>query len=452
MGYLPDSFHYYIETALVALLVWVVIRNRSKRQQEKLSKKLTERQKDELIADWHPEPLVPETPQDHPVLNPKYADGKMTKEVTIDGETYLNMASTNFLSFIGVKRIEERAKQTIFKYGVGSCGPRGFYGTVDVHLDLEKELAKFMGCEEAVLYSYGFATVSSAIPAYAKKGDVIFVDEGVNFAIQKGLQASRSRVEYFKHNDMEDLERLLLEQEQRDKKDPKKAKSVRRFIVVEGLYVNHADLCPLPKIIEFKWRYKVRVFIDESWSFGVIGKTGRAQKRVQIHRHNIRRLNRRQILVILKPSTRKVPSALRRTSDILEKLSFSGFGGKVLSAQYVFSETLRTRSFSLGVILKHMDGLIELRRYQPLDDPIGVPIVEFTESPTGQNELMWDVDQREPRRVLLDFWLHLTAKLNPDEVETLGERLVMAVLDLGELLGDGLPVGQVAAGKLTYSG
>ncbi|CCD65324.1 Serine palmitoyltransferase 1 [Caenorhabditis elegans] len=251
------------------------MRNRSKRQQEKLSKKLTERQKDELIADWTPEPLVPETPQDHPVLNPKYADGKMTKDVSIDGEKYLNMASTNFLSFIGVKRIEDRAKQTIFKYGVGSCGPRGFYGTVDVHLDLEKELAKFMGCEEAVLYSYGFATVSSAIPAYAKKGDVIFVDEGVNFAIQKGLQASRSRVEYFKHNDMEHLERLLLEQEQRDKKDPKKAKSVRRFIVVEGLYVNYADLCPLPKIIEFKWRFKVRVFIDESWSFGVIGKTGR---------------------------------------------------------------------------------------------------------------------------------------------------------------------------------
>uniref|UniRef100_A0A8R1DYV2 Serine palmitoyltransferase 1 n=1 Tax=Caenorhabditis japonica TaxID=281687 RepID=A0A8R1DYV2_CAEJA len=217
-SYLPDSFHYYIETLLVAVLIYVIIRNRQKRQQEKLSKKLTERQKDELIAEWKPEPLVPETPQDHPVLNPKYADGKMTKEVSIEGEKYLNMASTNFLSFIGMKRIEERAKQTIFKYGVGSCGPRGFYGTVDVHLDLEKELAKFMGCEEAVLYSYGFATVSSAIPAYAKKGDVIFVDEGVNFAIQKGLQASRSRVEYFKHNDMDHLERLLQEQEERDKK------------------------------------------------------------------------------------------------------------------------------------------------------------------------------------------------------------------------------------------
>lgn len=70
------------------------------------------------------------------------------------------------------------AKQTILKYGVGSCGPRGFYGTVDVHLDLEKQLAEFLGCEEAVLYSYAFATVASAIPAYAKLGDVIFVDKG----------------------------------------------------------------------------------------------------------------------------------------------------------------------------------------------------------------------------------------------------------------------------------
>ncbi|RCN28261.1 hypothetical protein ANCCAN_25996 [Ancylostoma caninum] len=149
-----------------------------------------------------------------------------------------------------------------------------------------------MGCEEAVLYSYGFATVASAIPAYAKKGDIIFVDKGVNFAIQKGLQASRSRVEWFDHNDMEDLERLLKEQDIRDKKDPKKAKSTRRFIIVEGLYANTADLCPLPRIMELKWKYKnlyrctliapflypsikVRVFIDESWSFGVIGDTGR---------------------------------------------------------------------------------------------------------------------------------------------------------------------------------
>ena len=74
--------------------------------------------------------------------------------------------------------IKEVAKQTIIKYGVGSCGPRGFYGTVDVHLQLEKELAQYIGCEEAVLYSYGFATIASAIPAYAKRGDILYVDKG----------------------------------------------------------------------------------------------------------------------------------------------------------------------------------------------------------------------------------------------------------------------------------
>jgi serine palmitoyltransferase len=77
--------------------------------------------------------------------------------------------------------IQEVAKATIFKYGVGSCGPRGFYGTVDVHLDLERDLAEFLNCEEAVLYSFGFPTIASAIPAYAKRGDIIFVDKGKEF-------------------------------------------------------------------------------------------------------------------------------------------------------------------------------------------------------------------------------------------------------------------------------
>lgn len=86
-----------------------------------------------------------------------------------------------------------------------------------MHLDLEKRLAQFMRCEEAVLYSYGFPTIASAIPAYAKRGDVVFCDKGVNFAIQKGLEASRARVEFFKHNDVEDLERLLKLQQEKDR-------------------------------------------------------------------------------------------------------------------------------------------------------------------------------------------------------------------------------------------
>lgn len=101
---------------------------------------------------------------------------------------------------------------------MGSCGPRGFYGTIDVHLELEGRLAKFLGAEEAILYSYGFSTVASAIPAYSKRGDILYMDEAAAFPIQKGAVASRSRVIFFKHNDMADLEAKLKLQQAEDAK------------------------------------------------------------------------------------------------------------------------------------------------------------------------------------------------------------------------------------------
>lgn len=142
-------------------------------------------------------------------------------------------------------------------------------------MELEQRLAKYFNVEEGIIYSYGFSTVASAIPAYSKRGDIIFADEGVHFAIQKGIVASRSDVRYFKHNDIEDLERLLKEQEDADRKNPKKAKVTRKFLVIEGLYMNYGDLCPLPKMVELKYKYKYRIFLDESVSFATIGKTGR---------------------------------------------------------------------------------------------------------------------------------------------------------------------------------
>ncbi|CAG2193535.1 SPT [Mytilus edulis] len=239
---------------------------------------LTEKEKAELIEEWQPDPLVPDVDENHPLLQAmekNIISGKPDKYVMINNKSSLNMATLNFLGMAGNAEVEAAAIKTLKKYGVGSCGPRGFYGTMDVHLELEEKFAKFMYCEEAALYSYGFATIASAIPAYSKRGDVIFVDEGVCFSIQKGLVASRSRIKWFKHNDMEDLERLLLIQQDEDKKNPKKAKVTRRFVVVEGLYFNHGDICPLPKIVELKWKYKLRLFMEESFSLGVLGANGR---------------------------------------------------------------------------------------------------------------------------------------------------------------------------------
>ncbi|KAI6196773.1 Aminotran-1-2 domain-containing protein [Aphelenchoides besseyi] len=267
-----SSYTTYVLSALFfTLAIYQFVFHRSKSR----TNQLTEEEEDEIISQWVPEPLVPSNNSSDSMEVARKVEGKMGTFLTIEGKKYANLATSNFLCFVGNERIEKAAKETIFKYGVGSCGPRGFYGTVDVHLDLEKQIAEFMGCEEAVLYSYGFATIASGIPAYAKRGDIIYADKECNFAIQKGLQASRSRIEWFEHNNMEDLERLLELQAKEDKKNPKKAATIRKFIVVEGVYAKSADLCPLPQLLELKWKYKVRIFIDESYSFGVLGKTGR---------------------------------------------------------------------------------------------------------------------------------------------------------------------------------
>jgi len=266
-------FHFILE---VLLVLWIVRLLTGKSYNPKETKlELTKEEEEKLIADWEPEPLVPaDSKIPEYVTKPRLVKGKPSYRININGNDCLNLCTMNFLGFVGNEEVEKAAIKTLRNYGVGSCGPRGFYGTVDVHLDLEKKIAEYLGTEEAILYSYGFSTISSAIPAYSKRTDVIFCDKGVNFAIQKGISASRSKVYWFDHNDMEDLERKMKEQQEKDKKNPKKAVVTRRFLVIEGLYINTGDIAPLPKIIELKNKYKVRVFIDESYSFGVLGKRG----------------------------------------------------------------------------------------------------------------------------------------------------------------------------------
>lgn len=89
-------------------------------------------------------------------------------------ENTLNVGATSFLSLDKEESIMNGALKALDKYGVGSCGPRGFYGTIDVHLDLEERLAKFLEVDETCVYSYGFSTIASAIPSYAKRGDIVF--------------------------------------------------------------------------------------------------------------------------------------------------------------------------------------------------------------------------------------------------------------------------------------
>ncbi|KAE8670503.1 Long chain base biosynthesis protein 1a [Hibiscus syriacus] len=111
----------------------------------------------------------------------------------------------------------------------------------------------------------------SAIPCFCKKGDIIVVDEGVHWGIQNGLYLSRSTIVYFKHNDMESLEKTL----EKITSENRRAKKLRRYIVVEAVYQNSGQITPLDKIVKLKEKYRFRVLLDETNSFGVLGRTGR---------------------------------------------------------------------------------------------------------------------------------------------------------------------------------
>lgn len=245
------------------------------RKPQKEEKPLSEKEINQLIDEFEPEPLFPKLDERRAALGKKVPTitGANGTHVVIDGKTALSFTRTNFLGMITNPQVDEAANKALYKYGTGSCGPRGFYGTIDVHLDLEKRIKEFMDSEDCLIYAYGFATVSSSIPAFASRGDLLIVDKGVNYAVQTGVKISRAEVMWFEHNDVNDLERILQKVQQIDQKTGRKI--TRRYIVIEGLYHNYGDFAPLPKIVELKDKYKYRLIMDDSYAIGAVGNTGR---------------------------------------------------------------------------------------------------------------------------------------------------------------------------------
>ena len=194
-----------------------------------------------------------------------------TKIKDTQGNSYTNFSSFDVLGLQGSKPLIENAKKILREYGVGTCGPRGFYGTLDIHLKLEEEIASFLGTQAAIIYSQAFSTVSSAIPAFSKRGDVIVADESVNIAIKTGIELSRSKIFYFKHNDPKDLQRILAKVELLQAGKP----LYRKFLITEGIFYQDCSICPLEELISLKKQYKYRLFVDETLSFGSLGANGR---------------------------------------------------------------------------------------------------------------------------------------------------------------------------------
>ncbi|KFH45747.1 Serine palmitoyltransferase-like protein [Hapsidospora chrysogenum ATCC 11550] len=243
--------------------------------------KLREDEIDELIDEWVPEPLVSEQTQAEMIDTervPVIVGPTGPKSKLANGRTVTNLASYNFYNFNANEQIKEKAVQTLRTYGVGPCGPPQFYGTQDVHVKAETDIATYLGTESCIVYAQAFSTISSVIPSFCKRGDVIVADRAVNYSIRKGIEASRSNVKWFDHGDMDDLEKVM---KGVVKEQAKARRLTRRFIVTEGLFETVGDSADLPRLIELKERYKFRIILDETWSFGVLGRTGRGLTEAQ---------------------------------------------------------------------------------------------------------------------------------------------------------------------------
>ncbi|GAA6011963.1 hypothetical protein JCM11491_000119 [Sporobolomyces phaffii] len=287
-----------LRTVLEILLVFFIVRTylmaRTKGESSgKNFVKFSEKEIDELVSEWQPEPLLPpnqETPLHPPILvgatgprprvifpQPGQDPHDPLEPLSLDqpGKSVLNLASANFAGLAGNEAIKEKAIGCLRRYGVGSCGPAGFYGTFDVHLELERDIAQFLRVPAAINYAQGFSAISSVIPAFCKRGDIVVADRGCNFAIQKGIQISRVNVKWYDHGDYEALERILEGIKKEDKKYRRNPTASRRFIVTEGIFENDGSMVNLPKVMELKHKYKYRLILDEGWSIGAVGKTGR---------------------------------------------------------------------------------------------------------------------------------------------------------------------------------
>ena len=252
LRYVRGQEHLVLEAALLAVIAYLLTRKSFKPAsagaEDRL--RLSAAEIDDLCAEWEPEPLVPKpagasaeaveaaharAPAPSRAAPPDAAvEGLLGAHAVVAGRRCLNLGTPNYLGLQGHPGIMAACERTIEKYGCGSCGPRGFYGTLDVHLDLEAATAAFLGVEEAILYSYDAALASSVLPAFCKRGDFIVADERVGFPVQAGLTLSRSVVRFFKHNDPADLERVLRDLDGRGPRPTKKGPTNRRFIVMEG--------------------------------------------------------------------------------------------------------------------------------------------------------------------------------------------------------------------------
>ena len=185
-------------------------------------------------------------------------------EVVINGKKVLMFGSNSYLGLTNHPKIKEASIAAVRKYGTGCAGSRFLNGTLDIHEQLEARLAKFVGKEEAIIFSTGFQVNVGVVSCLTGREDYIILDESDHASIIEGRRLSFSNCLKFKHNDMDSLEKTL------KTCAPDKIK----LIVVDGVFSMEGDVAPLKEIVALAKKYNASVMVDEAHGIGVFGKNG----------------------------------------------------------------------------------------------------------------------------------------------------------------------------------
>jgi 8-amino-7-oxononanoate synthase len=192
-------------------------------------------------------------------------EGEAGPVVRMEGAERVMLGSNNYLGLTGDPRVKQGARDALERYGPALTGSRLLNGTLDLHIDLERELAEFMETEEAIVYTTGHQANVGCLSAILSPADTVIVDSGDHASIMDGVAMSRAKVRPFRHNRLDKLERML---------DRAAGDGGGVLVVVDGVYSMEGDVCDVPRVAELASAHGARLMVDEAHGVGVLGARG----------------------------------------------------------------------------------------------------------------------------------------------------------------------------------
>src|SRR3989454_1664628 len=193
-------------------------------------------------------------------------EGEQKPVCTFDGREVINLASNNYLGLTTHKALRKAAVEAAKKYGAGAGAVRTIAGTMQLHMQLEEQIAKFKNVEACVVFQSGFTANAGTVAAVLGKEDLIVSDELNHASIIDGARLSRATIQVFKHKDVKDCERILQEHASFPGK---------KLIITDGVFSMDGDIAPLPELCDLAEKYNCIMMVDDAHASGVLGRGGR---------------------------------------------------------------------------------------------------------------------------------------------------------------------------------